>query len=67
MRSRSPASDKKHSVPLSITGRRLSVLSPSMSANAGALQSPTSTPLKGFSLPVLCSKTGAVDVPVFST
>ena len=34
--------------------------------SAGALSSPTSMPSKGFALPVRCTNTGAVDVPVFS-
>ena len=51
---------------LSIDGRGLSVPSLSISENVGALYLPTSMPAKGFALPILCTNTGAVDVPVFS-
>ena len=51
---------------LSVDGRGLSVPSLSRSPNAGALYKPTSMPSKGFALPVRCTNTGAVDVPVFS-
>ena len=51
---------------LSVDGRGLSVPSLSRSPNAGALYQPTSMPSKGFALPVRCTNTGAVDVPVFS-
>ena len=51
---------------LSVDGRGLSVPSLSRSPNAGALYQPTSMPSKGFAVPVLCTNTGAVVVPVFS-
>ena len=62
---------------LLIDGRSLSVPSPSRSANAGrefvprspipwTLLQPTLMASKGFALPVLCTNTGAVAVPVFS-
>ena len=44
----------------------LSMPSLSKSPSAGAPLLPTSMPSKGFALPVLCTNTGAVDVPVFS-
>ena len=52
---------------LSVDGHGLSVPSLSKSVSAGALEvPPRSMPSKGFTLPVLATKTGAVDVPVFS-
>ena len=51
---------------LSIDGHGLRVPSLSKSPSAGMLYVPTSMPSKGFALPVRCTNTGAVDVPVFS-
>jgi hypothetical protein len=51
---------------LSIDGRGLRVPSLSRSENTGWVQVPTSMASKGFALPVRCTNTGAVDVPVFS-
>ena len=51
---------------LSVGGRGLSVPSPSRSPSAGGVDPLTSMPSKGFALPVLCTNTGALDVPMFS-
>ena len=50
---------------ISIDGRGLSAPSLSRSMRAGVLYQ-TSMPSNGFALPVLCTKTGVVDVPMFS-